>query len=145
MALWNRTQNKHTNIQRSMWFIWFIWFSCSMLFHCTSWTIIILEREAQHTQTKWMSNRSAKLCMFSMLCVYLLLLLVVVRHRHHFPLVRICFSNNIRRCFFRWAAWKLRIDLSFRCWKSKYCMCAMSSRRMHWMLRFALFCLAFKQ
>lgn len=52
MALWNRTQNKHTNIQRSMWFIWFIWFSCSMLFHCTSWTIIILEREAQHTHTR---------------------------------------------------------------------------------------------
>lgn len=29
--------------------------------------------EKLNTHTKWMSNRSAKLCMFSMLCVYLLL------------------------------------------------------------------------
>lgn len=42
-------------------------------------------RSSTHTHTKWMSNRSAKLCMFSMLCVYLLLfwssfIIVIIFH-----------------------------------------------------------------
>lgn len=61
--------------------MWFICFSCSILWHCVlffSWTIG-LEKMRLNTQIK-MSNRSAKLCMFS----YMHLFVVVVVRHHHF-------------------------------------------------------------